>query len=41
MVYGDAAYAPKDTKRKPVSGAAVMCGGAATQWISRTQGLKA
>ena len=37
MVYADAAYAPKDTKRKSVSGVAVMCGGAAIQWISRTQ----
>ena len=37
MVYADAAYAPKDRKRKSVSGVAVMCGGAAIQWISRTQ----
>ena len=28
---------PKDTKRKSVSGVAVMCGGTAIQWISRTQ----
>lgn len=37
VVYADAAYAPRDTRRKSVSGAAVMCGGAAIQWISRTQ----
>ena len=37
VVYADAAYAPKETKRKSVSGGAVMCGGAAIQWISRTQ----
>ena len=38
MVYADAAYAPGDTtRRKPASGAAVMCEGAAIQWISRTQ----
>ena len=37
MVYADAAYAPRDTRKKYVSGAAVMCGGAAIQWISRTQ----
>jgi len=36
MVYADAAYAPKDTKRKSVSGVAVMCGGTAIQCISRT-----
>ena len=36
VVYTDAAYAPKDTKGKSVSGVAVMCGGAAIQWISRT-----
>ena len=36
MVYADAAYTPKDTKRKSVSGAAVMCRGTAIQWISRT-----
>ena len=29
MVYADAAYTPKDTKRKSVSGAAVMCRGTA------------
>ena len=39
MVYADAAYAPKDTKRKSVSGVAVMCGGTAIQQMStgRTQ----
>jgi len=37
VVYADAAYAPKETKRKSVSGGAVMCGGAAIQWISRAQ----
>ena len=37
VVYADAAYAPKDTRRKSVSGGIVMCGGAAVQWISRTQ----
>ena len=37
MVYADAVYAPKDTKRKSVSGVTVMCGGTAIQWISRTQ----
>ena len=37
VVYADAAYAPKETKKKYVSGGAVMCGGAAIQWISRTQ----
>ena len=31
MVYADAAYAPKDRKRKSVSGVAVMCGGTAIQ----------
>ena len=29
MVYADAAYALKDTKRKSASGVAVMCGGTA------------
>ena len=33
MVYADAVYAPKDTKKKSVPGVAVMCGGAAIQWI--------
>ena len=37
VVYADAAYSPRDTRRKPASGAAVMCGRAAIQWISRTQ----
>ena len=37
VVYADAAHAPKETKRKPVSGGSVMCGGAAIQWVSRTQ----
>ena len=37
VVYADAAYAPKDTKRKSASGVAVMCGGTAIQWISLTQ----
>ena len=37
VVYADADYAPKETKRKSVSGEAVMCGGTAIQWISRTQ----
>ena len=36
-VYADGAYAPKDTMRKSVSGVAVMSGGAAIQWTSRTQ----
>ena len=31
MIYADAGYAPKDTKRKDVSGVAVMCGGAPIQ----------
>ena len=35
--YADAAYAPKDTKRKSVSAVAVMCGGTTIQWIYRTQ----
>ena len=34
VVYADAAYAPKETKKKSVSAGAVMCGGAAIQWIS-------
>ena len=37
VVYADVVYAPKETKRKYISGGAVMCGGAAIQWISRTQ----
>ena len=37
VVYADAAYVPKETKMKSVSGGAVMCGGAAIQWICRTQ----
>ena len=37
VVYADAAYAPRDTRRKSVSGAAVTCGGVAIQWVSRTQ----
>ena len=38
VVYTDAAYyASKETKLKSVSGAAVMCGGAAILWVSRTQ----
>ena len=37
IVYADAAYAPNDEKRKSVSGAAVMCGDAAIQWISGTE----
>ena len=37
MVYADTPYAPKVTKRKSVSGVAVMLGGAVTQRISRTQ----
>ena len=37
MVCADAAYAPKDTTRKSISGVAVICGGTVIQWISRTQ----
>ena len=38
IVHADAAYyAPKDTKRKSVSGIAVMCGGAAIKRISSAE----
>ena len=37
IFYVDAAYAPKDTKRKSVSGAAMMSGDAVIQWVSTTQ----
>ena len=37
VVYADVVYAPKETKRKYISGGAVMCGGADIQWICRTQ----
>ena len=37
VIYAGASYAPRDTRRKPVSGAAVMCQGATIQRISRTQ----
>ena len=37
MVYVDAAYASKDTKKRSVLDVAVMCGGTAIQWISLTQ----
>ena len=33
VVYADTAYAPRETRRESVSGTAVMCGGAAIQWI--------
>ena len=37
VFYADAAFAPKETKRKSVAGGAVICWGAAIQSISRTQ----
>ena len=37
VFYADATHAPKENKRKYVSGGAVMCGGAAIQRTSRTQ----
>ena len=37
VVYAGAAYAPRHTRRTLVSGGAVLCGGAAIQWISRKQ----
>ena len=33
----NAAYAPKETKRRSISSGAVTCGGAAIQWISGVQ----
>ena len=36
-VYADANYASAETDRRSVSGAAVMLGGAAVSWFSRTQ----
>ena len=37
VFYADAAFAPKETKRKSVAGGAAICWGAAIQSISRTQ----
>ena len=37
VVYADAGYTSKYTKRKSVSGAAVMCGCVAIQYVSKTQ----
>lgn len=37
MVYADAAYASKATRRRSVSGRTVMCRGEAIQWAFRTQ----
>ena len=36
-VLADADYASKATDRRPVSGGAIMCGGAKVCWFSRTQ----
>ena len=37
VAYANAAYAPRDTRNKSVRDGAVMCGGAAIKWVSRTQ----